>query len=105
MDKYTYLGNLNVLKSQYDNAVTELNRAYAIANSPAKVGDVITDHYHAIRVEQISVVTGRYKAFPQCVYIGVELKKNGTPTVRQSDTTVYQENLKFINGEKIKGNE
>lgn len=71
----------------------ELDFQYALSNSPYKVGDIIQDHCHIIKVEEISMVK-RYNGWPQCIYIGIELTKSLQPKKRQLDTTMYQENVK-----------
>lgn len=71
----------------------ELDSRFALSNSPYKVGDIIQDHYHIIKVEEISVVKG-YNGWPQCIYIGTELTKSLQPKKRQVDTAMYQENIK-----------
>lgn len=54
-------------------------KAYCDANNPYKVGDIFTDHIGSIKIEKIgyNIDLGRYR--PYCVYIGAELKKDGTP--------------------------
>lgn len=71
----------------------ELDSRFALSNSPYKVGDIIQDHYHIIKVEEISVVKG-HNGWPQCIYIGTELTKSLQPKKRQLDTAMYQENIK-----------
>lgn len=71
----------------------ELDTEYALSNSPYQSGDIIQDHYHIIRIEEIRMVK-KYNGTPQCLYMGVELTKALQPKKRQLDTAIYQENVK-----------
>lgn len=71
----------------------ELDIEYALSNSPYKKGDIIQDHYHIIRIEEIRMVK-KYNGTPQCLYLGIELTKALQPKKRQLDTAIYEENIK-----------
>lgn len=71
----------------------ELDTEYALSNSPYKIGDIIQDHYHIIRIEEIRMVK-KYNGTPQCLYLGIELTKALQPKKRQLDTAIYEENIK-----------
>ena len=79
----------------------ELRKQYAIEHNPVKVGDIVTDHYHTIRVEKMSVYG---HPIPFMRYIGTELTKQGVPKKRQPLTynPVAQHNVEIINGELYK---
>lgn len=83
----------NILRSEYDKKVAELNTKYASSNNTVNHGDIVTDHVGSVRVEKI-LVYGRDE--PCCVYRGIELKKNGEPTKRATKRDVYQTNLKKV---------
>lgn len=89
----------NILKKEYLAQIRNLRKKYAIEHNSIKVGDIITDHYHTIKVESMSAcVESYYTDFaPFMEYKGVELTKQGTPKKRQQDTTMYQINIKTIN--------
>lgn len=71
----------------------ELDTEYALSNSPYKIGDIIQDHYHTIKIEKIKFAN-RYDGTPQCVYYETELTKTLQPKKRQTDISMYQENVK-----------
>ena len=79
----------------------ELSKQYAIEHNPVKVGDIVTDHYHTIRVEKMSVYG---HPIPFMRYIGTELTKQGVPKKRQPvpGNPAYQNNVKSINGKPYK---
>ena len=58
----------------------ELRRQYAAEHNPVKIGDIITDHYHTIRVENMSMYG---HPVPYVMYTGIELTKQGEPKKRQ----------------------
>ena len=41
------------IEVDYKNKKQELYEKYALSNNPYKIGDIIKDHYHTIRVEKI----------------------------------------------------
>lgn len=85
------------LQRECNEKQSELRKQYAIERNPVKVGDVVTDHYHTIRVERMYVV-GQHK--PNMKYHGTELTKQGKPKKRQPvpDNPVFQDNVVSING-------
>lgn len=77
---------------QYLNSINSYTTEYARSNNPIKMGDIITDHVGSIKVEGIkNTVPSSEK--PQCIYYGIELKKDLTPMKKQSNRHVYQQNL------------
>lgn len=79
----------------------ELRKQYAIEHNPVKVGDIVTDHYHTIRVEKMSVYG---HPIPFMRYHGTELTKQGEPKKRQPvpDNPAYQNYVMSINGKPYK---
>lgn len=93
MTKEEYKDEIAKLQLKFQEIKNELDTQYALSNSPYKVGDIIQDHYHIIKVAEISMVKG-YNGWPQCIYIGTELSTELQPKKRQLDTAMYQENVK-----------
>ncbi len=89
------------LQRECDWKQMELRKRYAIEHNPVKVGDIVTDHYHTIRVEKMSVYG---YPIPYMRYQGTELTKQGAPKKRQpvTDNPVFQINVVGINGENYK---
>jgi hypothetical protein len=89
------------LQRECYNKQNELRKQYAIEHNPVKVGDVVTDHYHTIRVENMSIYG---HPIPYMRYTGIAMTKKGIPAKRQPvlRVPVYQNFLKSINGEPYK---
>ncbi len=85
------------LQREYNEKQSVLREQYAIENNPVKVGDVVTDHYHTIRVEKMCIYG---YLVPFMKYHGTELTKQGEPKKRQPvpDNPVFQSNVVSING-------
>lgn len=96
MSKEEYDLKVRLLEKELKDKKLELAKEYALANNPIKVGDIITDHYHTIKVERIGTAIVIGSPYPACVYSGVQLKKDGTPRVNQDDTRMYQDNIKQV---------
>lgn len=71
----------------------ELYKEFAFSNNPYKIGDVITDHFHTIKIEKIEVSVSNYPEYPECFYVGPSLDKRGNPKKRQNDGGIYQSNI------------
>ena len=89
------------LQRECNDKQNELRKQYAIEHNPVKVGDTVTDHYHTIRVEKMSIYG---YPIPIMQYQGTELTKQGVPKKRQPvcDNPAFQSNVKSINGEPYK---
>lgn len=93
MTKEQYDNDLKVLFSEYERAKIELAKKFALENNSIKEGDIVTDHVGSIKVEKIQVTLGSFDDPPSCVYFGIELKKDLTPTKKATKRDVYQSNL------------
>lgn len=94
--------NIDELQEKIASVVAEgerqkrsLKREYALANNPVQAGDIITDHCQTIKVETTRV---RLADIPECVYEGPRLKRNHQPFKNGGRATVYQQNIKHIEG-------
>lgn len=85
------------LQREFIEKQSVLLKQYAIEHNPVKVGDIVTDHYHTIRVERMGVYG---HPVPFMRYHGTELTKQGEPKKRQPvpDNPAYQNNVVGING-------
>lgn len=70
-----------------------LAKEYALSNNPYKVGDIVTDHIGPLKIEKINISISYLDSLPQCVYFGIELKKDGTPMKKQNARGVWQKNI------------
>ena len=83
----------------------DLKKQFALEHNPVKIGDVVTDHFHTIRVEDMKCYLMSFDPeIPQMTYYGIELKKNGEPKKIQprNPYPVIQQRMQFINGKKYK---
>ena len=89
------------LQRECNDKQTELRKQYAIEHNHVKVGDIVTDHYHTIRVEKMSIYG---HPIPFMRYQGTELTKQGVAKKRQPvpDNPAFQSNVESINGEPYK---
>ena len=92
MTKETLGQELAQLLADFEQRRKELIKRYCIANNPYKVGDVFTDHFGSIKIEEIKYTAGTIISSPGCVYFGPELKKNGTPKLSGAKRNAYQTN-------------
>lgn len=92
------------LQRECNEKQMELRNQYANEHNPVKVDDIVTDHYHTIRVEKMENMYDRYYLVPYMVYHGTELTKQGEPKKRQPvpDNPVFQRNVVSINGKPYK---
>ena len=81
------------LEEQYNVDLRWLNREYALSNNKYQVGDIVTDHIGSIKVESISIEDSFGTGIPTCVYTGLELKKDLTPTKKLSKRQVWESNI------------
>lgn len=89
-----YEAVLAALEREYKAKRNELARAYAMANNPYKVGDILQDHYQIIRVEYIKWRYS-YSEKPECIYYGTQLTKKLAPKKKQDlDPRMVQSNVK-----------
>lgn len=102
MTKEQLQENLIALQRECNDKQMELRKQYAIEHNPVKVGDIITDHYHTIKVKKISMY-GRHPV-PYMKYTGIELTKQGEPKKRQPipPNPVFQCDVVSINGKPYK---
>lgn len=93
MTKDEYLRELQELEIQHAKAIKLLRRDFAKSQETIKIGEIATDHIGAIKVTSISWAIP-YSNIPEPLYIGIELKKDGTPKKVQTERRVYHSNLK-----------
>ena len=89
------------LQRECNEKQSVLRKQYAIEHNPVKVGDIVTDHYHTIRVEKMCIYG---HPVPFMRYHGTELTKQGEPKKRQpvSPNPVFQCDIVSINGKPYK---
>ncbi len=90
----------NITKEEYKKQLAELEArhkkerhavisAFALSQNTHNIGDIIKDHTDTIKIDKIlpSLTLGGY---PECVYYGPLLKKDGTPKKNGNRGSIYQ---------------
>lgn len=93
MDLQTYKRSVKHLEERLEQDKLTLLKEYCISNNPYKIDDIISDVMGAIQIKKIQFVRGSFGDEPQCVYSGIELKKDKTPLKDKSQRGVYQNNI------------
>jgi len=95
MEVLDYEIRLKEINERFEKEKSELAERFAVSNNPYKVGDIITDSVGSIKIEVIKYTLGGgyYGKYPQCVFRGVELKKDLTPTKKGEKRTIYQSSI------------
>ena len=94
-----YAARRLLMEKKHKAELDALAVKFAKANNKVKSGDVLTDHFETIVVDDIVFLMDRTK--PECIYSGYVLTKKRLFRVDKKRATVYQSNLRTINGEKI----
>ena len=89
------------LQVECDEKKDHIKKLYACEHNPVYPGNIITDHYHTIKVEKIIMYDN---PVPYMMYIGTELTKQGEPKKHQPvpPNPVFQYNIVSINGKPYK---
>ena len=88
-----YKHKIAKLNETFEREKSLINREYAFSNNYLKKGDIVTDHLGSILIEKIQFTTSFTTGMPCCVYTGVELKKDGTPTKAAKIRSIHQTNI------------
>lgn len=90
-----YESRLKAIKERFEKESQELSKEYAFSNSNYSIGDIITDNVGSIKIERIQFSVGGnfMRKYPECVFTGVELKKDLTPTKKGEKRKIYQSSI------------
>lgn len=91
-------------EKEHRKRMFDIKHRYANENNPVKPGDIVTDHYHSIKVEKIEVSSNYDSITYSMKYTGIEVKKDGTPKKVNRDPVIFQTNIIEINGMPYKYN-
>lgn len=95
--------SISKLVEEFERKRTELICLYPQSNNPIKIGDIIEDHYHIIKVEKMEYCPSMGTCKFNILYIGTRLTKKGTPHIKGAyDNAMYLTNVRFINGKSYK---
>lgn len=84
------------INERFEKEKQELAKEYAFSNSTYKEGDIVTDSVGSIKIELIQYTRGGSDfsgKYPQCVFTGLELKKDLTPTKKGEKRKIYQSSI------------
>lgn len=88
-----YKAELAKIEEEVKERKHKLAREFAQGNNPYKLGDIITDGTNTIQITKFKLSIGWGNELPCLAFYGVELKKDGTPKLRQSGEAIYQRNI------------
>lgn len=88
-----YKERLKELEAEFNAKKQQLIIDVAESNNTYSVGDTITDHMGSIKISKVKYSLSYFENIPRCIYLGVELKKDGTPKKAATERWVYQENI------------
>ena len=101
MTKKDFLSQLNILRQDYKKAKEALYLKFAEENNPFKIGDIVEDHYHTIKIRKIKhrfpderAIFNSESDFPTTTYIGTELIKDLSPKRIQKNIYMCLCNIK-----------
>ncbi len=80
-------------KDEFDFKQKSLDMKFSLQNNKHNIGDIISDHNHSIKIEKIGCYFNVAKNIPECIYIGVEVYKNGKPKNNNVDK-IFQSYIK-----------
>jgi hypothetical protein len=89
-----YKQKLLELDYEFEDRKYKLQKEFALSNNPHPIGTIVTDHIGSLKIEKIRTTKTLANSLPQCVYFGIELKKDGTPMKKQTGRGAWQENIK-----------
>ncbi len=92
MNKLTYGELYNAIQNDKFYELRKLKKEYAFSNNFYKIGDIIEDHYHIIKIEKIQWTS--LTNFPECVYTGIQLTKKLEIVKKQKNNQMYQSSIK-----------
>lgn len=96
MTKKEYNKEIRKINKEASTKKKELYQNYALSNNPYKIGDVISDGCRTLKIKEIKVGVYLFSSYPECIYTGIELKKDGSPKKNQSSTEMFQRDIKGV---------
>lgn len=84
------------LTEQYESRILQERLKFANSNNPFSVGEIIFSKTTCLEIEKIELHV-EY-GYPSCLYVGKELKKEGSYRVKSLTTALYQ---KYVDGKIV----
>lgn len=85
-----YKQKRQTIEAERDKKLNDLVKSYVEANAKFKIGDIISDFTHAIKIEKIKASLFRKDDCPDIIYIGIQLTKKLEPHKRGERLSIYQ---------------
>jgi hypothetical protein len=80
--------------ARHRKALRDIEWAFAKANNPYQIGDIVRDHHQTGKILGIGLFRSSFSNNPSCHYRCELLKANGTPRKKYEEITIYQSNVK-----------
>jgi len=101
MTKKDFLSQLNILRQDYKKTKEDLYLKFAEENNPFKIGDIVSDYYHTIKIRKIKHrfpdargIFNSESDFPTTIFTGTELTKDLSPKRIQKNIYMCLCNIK-----------
>lgn len=78
MTQQEYDELLNKIRTETQEKEKNLARQFAMSNNTVKVGDIVSDYAGRVKVTKVKFTMVGARNYPECVYEGNELNKDGT---------------------------
>jgi len=89
-----YKERKEVIDADYENDLYELKKEYAEKNNPYKIGDIVQDRHHIIKIEKWGLYVENCSFRPaSLLYLGSQLTKSLRPFKKQKWNHMYQNNV------------
>lgn len=80
MTEEEYIKRKEELAKEFDEKKEKLNREFVLSNTDVKVGDIVSDGHHTIKVDKIIIEAPYFGcSVPSASYKGVRLTKQLKP--------------------------
>ena len=101
MNKKDFLAELTLIRQDYKKTEEELFLNFSEENNPYKIGDIVRDHYHIIKIRKIKHrfpdargIFNSESDFPTTIFTGTELTKDLSPKKIQKNIYMCLCNIK-----------
>jgi hypothetical protein len=93
MTKKEYQEKIKAIEIKAKNEKITVMYEYALTNNPYNIGDIIQNHSQKIRIEKIKPTIAFNNIFPECIFYGPLLKKNGKPFKNKKKEAIRQSSI------------
>lgn len=94
MTESEYKIRLDNLEQEFEKQKINLAKVYAHSHRLFQEGDTISDTVGSIIIDAVKFTRGSFNSLPECVYYGLELKKDGKLRKDGGRRSIYQSHIK-----------